>query len=452
MQEEIEILQVEKKIRSRVKKQMEKTQKGLLRRRGGQPGAEGAAAARAQGGEAGNEFKNEIEEIEERVRRKRLPAREASVRLDRELKKLKMMSPMSAEATRGAQLRRLGAQPAVAGAYRGPPRHYGHRAGAPRGPLGFGEAQRSDPGVPRAVQALVDKPRGPILCFVGPPGGGQKRAWGQSIARSMGRRFVRLSLGGVRDEAEIRGHRRTYIGALPGEDHPVAEKGRQQQPRYSCSTKSTRCRPTSGAILPARLLEVLDPEQNATFNDHYLDLDYDLSSIMFLCTANNLQQIPAPLQDRMEVIQIPGYTDYEKAQIAKQYPSCPSSWSATASTGWRCASPRGAIHRIIGHYTPRGGGADAADREISSVCRKIAREVVRAEDEEARQGLRFKVNAKSVPRYLGPHRFSHGTVEERDEIGLTHGVAWTQYGGGNAGERGDGDARQGQVHHHRQAG
>ncbi len=407
MRDDIEILQVEKKIRSRVKKQMEKTQKDFY-----------VGDAPPEQKEDGNEFKNEIEEIEARIKDKELPEA-AAERLDREVKKLKLMSPMSAEAT--------------------VVRNYIDWV------LGLPWTERTDDqidvaaaqaqldadhhGLDRpkdrileylAVRALTKTPRGPILCMVGPPGVG-KTSLGRSIATSLGREFVRLSLGGVRDEAEIRGYRRTYIGALPGKIIQSMRKAGSCNPVFLLDEVDKMSTDFRGDPSSA-LLEVLDPEQNATFNDHYLDLDYDLSGVMFVCTANNLGGIPGPLRDRMEIIEIAGYTDEEKLEIAKAH-LVDKQVEANGLGDVEVEFTTSALRRIVEGYT-REAGVRGLEREISGVCRKIARRVVAGEAAE-----RYKVRAKTVPKYLGPPKYEREGREERDAIGMTHGLAWTQFGG-----------------------
>jgi ATP-dependent Lon protease len=271
-----------------------------------------------------------------------------------------------------------------------------------------------------AVQKLVDRIKGPILCFVGPPGVG-KTSLGKSIARSMGRKFVRISLGGVRDEAEIRGHRRTYIGALPGKIIQSLKKAGTGNPVFlldEVDKMSTDFRGDPSAAL----LEVLDPEQNFNFNDHYLDLDYDLSKVMFICTANTMSGIPGPLQDRMEVIRLAGYTDLEKLSIARRY-LVPKQREANGLDGVSVDFRDDAIRTLTHRYT-KESGVRGLEREIASICRKIAKDVLKSGADK-----KYVVGPKTVQRLLGPPRFRYGTAESEDQIGLTTGLAWTELGG-----------------------
>ena len=412
MQAEIEILQVEKKIRTRVKKQMEKSQKDYYLN-------EQMQAIQKELGDR-DEFKNEIEELAEKIRNKKM-SKEATLRVKKELRKLKMMSPMSAEAT--------------------VVRNYvDWILNLPwfemtQDKLEINEAEKildeDHYGLEKpkeriieylAVQALVKKIRGPILCLVGPPGVG-KTSLARSIAKATGRKFIRISLGGVRDEAEIRGHRRTYIGALPGKVIQSLKKAGSNNPVFLLDEIDKMSTDFRGDPSSA-LLEVLDPEQNNTFNDHYLDLDYDLSQVMFITTANNLHSIPIPLKDRMEIIQIPGYTEFEKLNIARNY-LVRKQAEANGIADVDVHFTDSGISRIINHYTMEAG-VRSLEREISSVCRKIAREVVRKGKADAGA---FKVTAKLVSRYLGPHKYKHKQAEEIDEIGMTNGLAVTMFGG-----------------------
>src|SRR5512140_1357303 len=410
MQSEIEILQGEKKIRTRVKKQMEKTQKEYYLN-------EQMQAIQKELGER-DEIKNEIQELEEKIKNKKM-SKEATLKAKKELKKLKMMSPMSAEATvvrnyidwilslpwyeySDDKLDIAEAEKIL------DEDHYGLRKPKAR-ILEY-----------LAVQKLVDKIKGPILCFVGPPGVG-KTSLGKSIARAMNRRFVRISLGGVRDEAEIRGHRRTYIGALPGKIIQSLKKAGAGNPVFlldEVDKMSTDFRGDPSAAL----LEVLDPEQNFNFNDHYLDLDYDLSKVMFICTANTMAGIPGPLQDRMEVIRLAGYTDLEKLSIARRY-LVPKQREANGLEGVSVEFRDDAIRTLVHRYT-KESGVRSLEREIASICRKIAKDVLKSGHEK-----KYVVGPKAVQRLLGPQKYRYGTAEAEDQIGVTTGLAWTELGG-----------------------
>jgi ATP-dependent Lon protease len=272
-----------------------------------------------------------------------------------------------------------------------------------------------------AVRSLVEKMKGPLLCFVGPPGVG-KTSLGRSIARAMGRKFVRCSLGGVRDEAEIRGHRRTYIGALPGKVIQSLKKAGSNNPVFLLDEVDKMNADFRGDPASA-LLEVLDPEQNASFNDHYLDLDYDLSNVMFITTANTLPAIPLPLQDRMEIIRISGYTEPEKTEIAKRY-LIKKQRDANGLTPDHIHFMDSALKGLIRNYT-REAGVRNLEREIASICRKVAREV--AKDKEHFKTV--NVTPKKVQQYLGVAKYRFGLAEEHDEVGMCTGLAWTEVGG-----------------------
>ena len=416
MQAEIEILLVEKKIRTRVKKQMEKSQKEYYLN-------EQMQAIQKELGER-DEFKNEIQELEEKIAQKRM-SKEATLKLKRELKKLKNMQPMSAEAT-------------VVRNYIdwviGLPWHH-----MTKDKLDIVEAHKiledDHYGLEKAkqrileylaVQHLVKKLNGPILCFVGPPGVG-KTSLARSIARSTGRKYVRMSLGGMRDEAEIRGHRRTYIGALPGKIIQSLKKGGSSNPVFLLDEIDKMSMDFRGDPSSA-LLEVLDPEQNNAFNDHYLDLDYDLSNVMFIATANNLHGIPLPLQDRMEIIEISGYTEFDKLNIARKY-LIPKTSKQNGIEGIPAVWTDAAVRLLIHRYT-REAGVRSLERELASVCRKMAKELIELRQQGKDDAdIRFHIDAQRVQKYLGPPKYRSTEAEEKDEVGVTNGLAVTMAGG-----------------------
>jgi len=410
MRSEIEILEVEKRIRTRVKKQMEKTQKEYYLN-------EQMRAIQKELGEK-DEFKNEIQELEDKIKQKKLSA-EAKEKAEKELKKLKMMSPMSAEAT---VVRNY-----IDWIISLPWNEFTEDK------LDIKEAEKvleeDHFGLEKvkqrileylAVQSLTAQTKGPILCLVGPPGVG-KTSLGKSIARATGRKFVRVSLGGVRDEAEIRGHRRTYIGALPGKVIQCMKKAGSSNPVFLLDEVDKMSTDFRGDPSSA-LLEVLDPEQNSSFNDHYLDVDYDLSKVMFITTANTLERIPRPLQDRMEIIRIAGYTDLEKLNIAKRYLVSKQRESNGLGTENLDLSDNALLH-IIRHYTKEAGVRNL-EREIASICRKVAVEVLKKD-----RNTRVQVTGKTLPKLLGPPRYRFGRAEGEQKVGVATGLAWTELGG-----------------------
>jgi ATP-dependent Lon protease len=407
---EINILSLESRLKKRVKKQMEKTQKDYYLN-------EQMRAIQKEMGTK-DDFKTELEQLEKKIKKKRL-SKEAHDRIWQEFNKLKMMSPMSAEATvvrnyidwilalpwyeKTADKMDIKTAETIL-----EEDHYGLRKPKER-IIEY-----------LAVQTLTKKIKGPILCLVGPPGVG-KTSLAKSVARSMGRNFVRLSLGGVRDEAEIRGHRRTYIGALPGKIIQYLKKAKTNNPVF-CLDEVDKMSTDFRGDPSSALLEVLDPEQNFAFNDHYLDLDYDLSRVLFITTANNLYNIPLPLQDRMEIIRLPGYTELEKLNIAKQF-LVKKQIEQNGLTSENINISDKAILTIIRNYTKEAGVRNL-EREISSICRKAAKEVVKKG-----KGTKINVSSTSIHKYLGVIKFRFGQTEEKNLIGVTTGLAWTDVGG-----------------------
>ncbi len=407
---EIDIYKMDQRIRGRVKDQMEKTQKNYYL-------TEQMRAIKKEMG-AEEDPSEELNELEKRIKRKKM-SREAAAKTRQEFKKLKMMTPMSAEATvvRG-YIEWLISLPWFE---RSKIRNDIQEAEKILDEDHYGLEKPKERILEYlAVQALIKKVRGPILCFVGPPGVG-KTSLAKSVARATGRKFIRLSLGGVRDEAEIRGHRRTYIGAMPGKIIQSLKKASVNNPVF-CLDEVDKMSMDFRGDPSAALLEVLDPEQNFSFNDHYLDVDYDLTNILFITTANTLPDIPLPLQDRMEVIRLPGYTEYEKYHIAVEF-LIPKQIKLNGLEGKTVQFSKNGILTIIQRYT-REAGVRNLEREIASVCRKIARSVLKNKEIE-----QFKVSSKSIQKYLGPPRFRHSQIEETDQIGMVTGLAWTQVGG-----------------------
>ncbi|MCL6678175.1 endopeptidase La [Sphingomonas sp. RG327] len=409
MEGELGVLQVEKKIRSRVKRQMEKTQREYYLN-------EQLKAIQRELGNEGEEGGDELAELAAKIRKTKL-SKEAKARANAELKKLRAMAPMSAEAT-------------VARNYLdvllGLP--WGKKS---RVKKDIAEAQQildeDHYGLEKvkeriveylAVQARTNKLKGPILCLVGPPGVG-KTSLGRSIARATGREFVRQSLGGVRDEAEIRGHRRTYIGSLPGKIIANIKKAGTSNPLFLLDEIDKLGQDFRGDPASA-LLEVLDPEQNARFQDHYLELDYDLSDVMFVTTANSLD-MPQPLMDRMEIIRLEGYTEAEKVEIAKRH-LIPKQMEAHGVKPGELVFADEGLRAIIQHYT-REAGVRTLERELAKIARKTLRKILEGKADKV------ELSASNVSEFLGVRRYRYGMGEEEDQIGAVTGLAWTEVGG-----------------------
>ena len=409
---EIDVQQLEKRIRGRVKSQMEKSQREYYLN-------EQMKAIQKELGEM-DDAPNDIEELTRKIAEAGMP-KEVEAKARNELNKLKQMSPMSAEAAvvrnyldwllgvpwkkRSKVRRDLKAAQEVLDAD-----HYGLEKVKER-ILEY-----------LAVQSRVRNMKAPILCLVGPPGVG-KTSLGQSIAKATNRKFVRMSLGGVRDEAEIRGHRRTYVGSMPGRIVQSLNKAGTKNPLFVLDEIDKMSMDFRGDPSSA-LLEVLDPEQNHSFNDHYLEVDLDLSEVMFVATSNSLN-IPGPLLDRMEVIRIPGYTEEEKLSIAKRY-LLPKQLKANGLKEGELKVADAALRDIIRYYT-REAGVRNLEREISRICRKVVKEIALAGPKKTPKTL--TVNAKNLDKYLGVRRFDFGRAEEQNEIGLVTGLAWTEVGG-----------------------
>jgi len=411
IESEIDLLQVEKKIRKRVKGQMEKSQREYYLN-------EQMKAIQKELGEM-DDVPNEIEELNEKIEAAGMPE-EAKTKVVAELNKLKMMSPMSAEATvvRNYIDVMLGV----------PWNKYSEISSE----LIEAEAtlEADHYGLEKvkerileylAVQQRVKKLKGPVLCLVGPPGVG-KTSLGQSIARATNRKFVRMSLGGVRDEAEIRGHRRTYIGSMPGKIIQNLSKVNTKNPLFLLDEVDKMAMDFRGDPASA-LLEVLDPEQNNTFNDHYLEVDYDLSDVMFVATANTLN-IPSALLDRMEVIHLSGYTEDEKINIAMGY-LVKKQIKNNGLEESEIHITESAIRDIIRYYT-REAGVRSLEREIAKICRRVVKEILR---NTKRAKKRITISSRNVGKYLGVQRFRFGKAEEQDRIGQVTGLAWTEVGG-----------------------
>jgi ATP-dependent Lon protease len=405
---EIEKLNVDRSINTRVKRQMERAQKEYYLNE----------KLKAIQKELGRGEANEIEQLKKKIETSGMPG-EVQEKALQELKRLEMMPPMSAESTvsrnyldwmlavpwkkRSREIRDIQAAERILAED-----HYGLEKIKER-ILEY-----------LAVRQLVKNPKGSILCFLGPPGVG-KTSLAMSIGRATGRKFVRVSLGGVRDEAEIRGHRRTYIGALPGQIIQMMRKAGTINPVFVLDEVDKMSMDFRGDP-SAALMEVLDPELNHAFTDHYLDVEYDLSKVMFICTANVLHTIPQPLQDRMEVLRLPGYTEQEKHQIATRF-LIRKQLGATGLVESNLKFTDQAITHIIRYYTHEAGVRNL-DREIANICRKVARKVV-----SEGKDLSLEITPANIPDYLGVIKFREIWAEKRNEVGLSVGLAWTELGG-----------------------
>jgi len=409
MEAEIDLFQVEKKIRGRVKQQMEKSQREYYLN-------EQMKAIQKELGDMGEEG-NETEELEKKIAEAGMPA-EAEEKARAELNKLKMMSPMSAEAS--VVRAYIDWMIRVPWTKRSKVRHDLARAEAVLEADHYGLEEVKERILEYlAVQQRVRKMKGPILCLVGPPGVG-KTSLGESIARATNRKFVRMALGGVRDEAEIRGHRRTYIGSLPGKLVQKMAKVGVRNPLFLLDEIDKMGMDNRGDPASA-LLEVLDPEQNKNFNDHYLEVDYDLSDVMFVCTSNTMN-IPGPLLDRMEVIRIPGYTEIEKLNIANRY-LIPKQMKANGLKKSEIEIKEEAILDTIRYYT-REAGVRGLEREIAKLCRKVVTNHVKSKKAELET-----IDSNSLEEYLGVRKFDFGRAESENQVGQVTGLAWTQVGG-----------------------
>ncbi len=407
---EQELAELEKAIHAKVKKKMGATQRNYYL---------GEKIKVIQDEMGQGEGGGEIGELEQALAKKKLP-QSVREKAEKELKKLRQMPPMSAETTVVRNyIDNIISLP------------WKKRT---RSAIDINKAEKildeDHFGLKKpkerileylAVQAQVKKIKGPVICLVGPPGVG-KTSVCKSIARAMGRKFIRLSLGGVRDEAEIRGHRRTYIGAMPGKIIHSMQKAGVVNPVF-CLDEVDKMSTDFRGDPSAALLEVLDPEQNFSFNDHYLDLDYDLSDVFFITTANNLHGIPVPLQDRMEIIKLSGYTEEDKLKIAEGF-LIPKQLEVNGFKDDAIKFSSGAIMEVIRRYT-REAGVRNLERTIASVCRKTARKSL----QEKKKGKKYRISQQSIGSYLGVARYRYGLAEEHDEIGLTTGLAWTQVGG-----------------------
>jgi len=408
MEGEIGVLQVEKRIRSRVKRQMEKTQREYYLN-------EQLKAIQKELGE-GEDGRDELQELEDKLKKTKL-SKEASEKAMQELKKLRNMSPMSAEAT--VVRNYLEWMTSIPWKKRSKVKKDIRLAEGVLNSDHFGLEKVKERILEYlAVQQRMNKVRGPILCLVGPPGVG-KTSLGQSIAKATGRNFVRMSLGGVRDEAEIRGHRRTYIGSMPGKIIQGMKKAKTSNPLFLLDEVDKLGADWRGDPSSA-LLEVLDPEQNSTFSDHYLEVDYDLSDVMFICTANTLR-MPQPLLDRMEIIRIPGYTEDEKVEIAKRH-LIEKQMTANGLKKGEWSISDDALRDLIRYFT-REAGVRNLEREIANLGRKAVKEILLTGKEK------ISVTRKNLDKFAGVRKFRFGEAELEDLVGVTTGLAWTEVGG-----------------------
>jgi ATP-dependent Lon protease len=413
MEGEISVLQVEKRIRGRVKRQMEKTQREYYLNE------QMKAIQKELGDGSGNggEERDEMGELDKRIKDTKF-SKEARERAEAEMKKLRQMSPMSAEAT--VVRNYLDWLLNIPWSQKSKVKTDLDYAQNVLDQDHFGLEKVKDRIVEYlAVQARTNKLRGPILCLVGPPGVG-KTSLGKSIAKATGREFIRMSLGGVRDEAEIRGHRRTYIGSMPGKVIQSMKKAKKSNPLFLLDEIDKMGQDFRGDPSSA-LLEVLDPEQNASFMDHYLEVEYDLSNVMFITTSNTLN-IPPALLDRMEIIRIAGYTEDEKAEIARRH-LVPKAMEHHGLEKKEFEVTDEAIREIIRHYT-REAGVRSLEREMNTLARKSIKDLM-----TAKKGKKIKVTAKIVNDYLGAHKFRFGEAEREDQVGVVTGLAWTEVGG-----------------------
>ncbi len=439
MSGEIEILEVEKKIRTRVKKQMERSQKEYYLN-------EQMQAIQKELGEK-DDYQAELQDLEQKCKNKKMP-QEAKDKVNKEIKKLKMMSPMSAEAT--VVRNYIDWVLSLPWTDYTEVRHDIKNAQRILDDDHWGLEKVKERILEYlAVLSIAKDIKGPILCLVGPPGVG-KTSLARSVAMSLNRPFARISLGGVRDEAEIRGHRKTYVGAMPGKILQALRKVDKGNPLLLLDEIDKMASDFRGDPASA-MLEVLDPEQNNTFQDHYLELDYDLSKVMFIATANSLHTVPRPLLDRMEIISIEGYIEQEKFHIAKNY-LVPKQLENHGLKEYKVSIQESTIRNIIRYYTKEAGVRNL-ERQIANVCRKVAKDIVMAQamkdmtktektskakgtkkvaeksTKTAAAGKGYVVTPQKLIELLGPHKFKFGRIEDENEIGLTNGMAWTEVGG-----------------------